>query len=231
MATPVLSVRQLTKTFPSFTLGPLDMAFVAGRAYGLLGPNGAGKTTFLGLLTLQLRPSSGDIRYRDTAIAWRDTSCLEHIAYIRETPTFYDELTIGQTLQLASRLYRTWDASVARALLARFALDANKPVKSLSKGTAVKLGLVSALAHRTEILILDEPTAGLDPTMRRELQQTLIELKQEQPQLCLILSSHIFEDFQDIADEIVIIKDGRIVLQKETSAIADLATTYHEATV
>lgn len=229
MSNTGLSVHDLVKAFEAFTLGPLSIDFVPGRAYGLLGPNGAGKTTLLNVLALQLRPTHGEIRYRGVPIRWGDTTWKERFAYIKETPAFYDELTVGQTLQLASRLYRSWDHASARTLLQRLELDPAHRVATLSKGTAVKLGLVAALAHRAEILILDEPTAGLDPTVRLELLNTLATLKDEQPELCLLLSSHIFEDIEHLADEVVIIKGGRIVLQQDERTIPNLAAAYHGA--
>jgi ABC-2 type transport system ATP-binding protein len=225
----MLVADNLVKTFPEFTLGPISIEFAPGRSYGLLGPNGAGKTTFLDLLAVQLRPTGGQLRYGGAPIAWADTLWKERLGFVRESPAFYAELTVAQTLRLASRLYRRWEQPLAELLLDRLRLDGRKPVGTLSKGTLVKLGLVVALAHEAEVLILDEPTAGLDPTARRELLESVAALRHDRPALCLLIASHIFEDVEELADEIVILKEGRITVRQDRSQIVDLAAVYHSA--
>ncbi|HIE91474.1 MAG TPA: ABC transporter ATP-binding protein [Acidobacteria bacterium] len=213
-ADPFLELDGLCRVFPAFELGPLSMSFQAGHVYGVLGPNGAGKTTLLNLITLQLKPTSGAVRNRGSVIRWGDPEWKRRFSYIRERPSFYDELTVRETLELASRLYGRWDATLAHTLVGRFKLPPSQRVGRLSKGTKVKLGLVAALAHRADLLILDEPTAGLDPTARADLQDTVNELVKEHPALCVVLSSHIFEDIEQTATDVCILRQGRLALEK-----------------
>ncbi len=217
-----LELTQLRKQFAGFRLGPITTTLRPGRAYGLLGPNGAGKTTLLNLIALQLRPSGGTISFNGTHIPWGNVAWKARFSYIRETPVFYDELTVSATMALASGLYGTWDEPLAAQLVESFALDRGKTVGALSKGNRVKLGLVLALAHRADLLLLDEPTAGLDPTARADLHTTLQKLMSDVPRLVLVLSSHIFEDIERVADEIIIIRNGDLVFQGEVASLATL---------
>jgi ABC-2 type transport system ATP-binding protein len=214
MNTDGLVLNGVEKRFPGFQLGPVTMSLRPGLAYGLLGPNGAGKTTLLNLIALQLRASAGTLSFEGAPLVWGDDGWKSRFSYIRETPAFYDELSVSTTLALAARLYDRWDAGFAVQLVERLGLDGRKAVGRLSKGNKVKLGLVVALAHHADVLMLDEPTAGLDPDARAELQVILRGLMTERPGLVLLLSSHIFEDIERVADEILIVRDGRIVFQE-----------------
>jgi len=209
----------LEKRFDAFHLGPITVTLRGGTAYGLLGPNGAGKTTLLNLLTAQLRPTAGECRVDDRVITSNDTAWKDQFSYVRETPVFYDALTVAQTLTFASKMYEHWNADLARSLTSRLGLDPRKRVAALSKGTRVKLGLAVALAHRTRLIVLDEPSAGLDPTVRADLQAVLRELIAERPDLVLLLSSHIFEDIERVCTDVLVMRDGRIVTHV---AMADL---------
>ena len=213
MAAPYLDLRGLTKAFPDFVLGPLSAAFHPGRVYGILGPNGAGKTTLLNLVTLQCRATAGAMCHEGAAVRWGDARWKGKVAYVRESPAFYDELTVGETLRLASRLYDSWDIGLAAHMSMRLGLRGQQRVRTLSKGTRVKLGLVAALASRAELLVLDEPTAGVDPTSREELHDLLRQFRRERAELCVLLSSHIFEDLEESADEVLILRDGQIAFQ------------------
>jgi ABC-2 type transport system ATP-binding protein len=229
MSAPALALRGIVKRYPGFELGPLSLDLAPGSALGLLGPNGAGKTTLLNVIALQVRAAAGELAYGGTAIPWGDARWKSRISYIRETPAFYDELTVGQTLRFASSLYDEWDAAFADALVTRFRLDRSRPVGTLSKGTRVKVGLVAALAHRAAFVLLDEPTAGLDPDARDDLQQTLRQLREERPEVCIVLSSHIFEDIDAVADRVAIIRGGRVVRQGTRAELPDLPAVYRES--
>lgn len=210
---PLLELDGLRRQFPDFDLGPLSITFRPGHTYGLLGPNGAGKTTLLNLIALQLKPTDGVARVEGTPIRWGNPEWKRRFSYIPETPAFYEALTVAQTLELASRLYGRWDHELAHQLVDQFRLPKSQRVGLLSKGTRVKLGIVAALAHRADLLILDEPSAGLDPTARADLQATVRALATEHHSLCVVLSSHIFEDIEETASDVLILRGGRLAFE------------------
>lgn len=220
---PFLELRGITKSFPGFVLGPLSTKLMAGRILGVLGPNGAGKTTLLNLITLQTKSSSGELLHGGRRVAWGDARWKARFAYVREVPSFYSELTVAETLRLSARLYGQWDSDLASRMTQRLGLNARQQVSTLSKGTRVKLGIVSALAHRADVLILDEPTAGVDPTAREELHAILVELRRDRPELCVVLSSHIFEDLENSADDVIILRDGRIVFESSRECLRTMS--------
>ena len=219
MTDNVLELQDLRRVFPGFELGPLTLRLRPGQVYGLLGPNGAGKTTLLNLIALQLNTTSGRLHYGGSPSRWGDNTWKARFTYIRERPSFYAELTVAQTLELAGRLHGRWDRRLADTLVGALGLQPHQRVGHLSKGTQVKLGVVAALAHRADLLILDEPTAGLDPTARAGLQDTLRDLIREHASLCVVLSTHIFEDIEEAATEILILRDGRLVFQATTDTL------------
>ena len=209
----VVELNEIHRRFPGFELGPLSLKLRPGRVYGLLGPNGAGKTTLLDIVGLQLRPTGGDLRAGDEPVGWGSLRWKKRLSYVREVVPFYGELTVAETLRFASRVYDAWDQTLAARLVETLELPLDKPVGKLSKGTKVKLGIASALAHHADLLLLDEPTAGLDPTVRADVQAIVRSLVQENPVLCVVLSSHIFEDIEETATDILMLRDGRFVFE------------------
>ena len=216
----MLELNAIVKRYEFFQLGPVSLRLETGRSYGILGPNGAGKSTLLNLIAVQSRLSEGEMLWDSRPISWGDVRWKSQFAFIREVPAFYDELNIGETLSLAHRLYGQWDSDYARTLMSRFELNARQKVGKLSKGTKVKLGLVIALAYRAQVLLLDEPSSGLDPTVRSEMQHVLREIVTER-QVCLILSSHIFDDLEEAADEVIILKSAKVVLRQSLAELAE----------
>ena len=217
----VLELVDLRRRFPGFELGPLSLKLRRGRVYGLLGPNGAGKTTLLDLVALQTRPTAGSLRTEGELLAWGSCAWKARISYVREVVAFYDELTVAETLRLASRLYGRWDPTLAARLVDTLELPLDRRVRELSKGTKVKLGVASALAHHADLLLLDEPTAGLDPTARAGVQAIVREMARDHPRLCVVFSSHIFEDLEETATDLLILRNGRLVFE----APADVLST------
>ena len=220
----VLQVTDLAYAFPGFDFGPVSLTLQPGRICGVLGPNGAGKSTLLNLLTQQLRPAGGRVAFGGHVVDWNDPAWKTRFSFIRETPAFYDELRVREVLAFTGRIYGQWDAGLADRLGARLELDMDKRVGHLSKGNLVKLGLVSGISSRAELLVLDEPTAGLDPSVRAGIQQTLRELLAEQgPNPSVVLSSHIFDDLEEVADDLLILRNGRIIFESARSELDRMA--------
>ncbi len=225
----VLELVDIQRRFPGFELGPLSLKLRRGRTYGLLGPNGAGKTTLLDLVALQTRPTGGVLRTDGGLLSWGCRAWMARISYVREVVAFYDELTVAETLRLASRLYGRWDPTMAARLVDTLELPLDRRVRELSKGTKVKLGIVSALAHHADLLLLDEPTAGLDPTARAGVQAIVRDMARDHPRLCVVFSSHIFEDLEETATDLLILRNGRLVFEAPADVLAT-ATFYRTET-
>ena len=217
----VIELVDIQRRFSGFELGPLSLKLRRGRVYGLLGPNGAGKTTLLDLVALQTRPTAGVLRTDGEPLAWGSRAWKARLSYVREVVAFYDELTVAETLRLASRLYDRWDPTLAARLVDTLELPLDRRVRELSKGTKVKLGIASALAHHADLLLLDEPTAGLDPSARAAVQAIVRAMARDHPQLCVVFSSHIFEDLEETATDLLILRNGRLVFE----APADVLST------
>lgn len=212
------TVKGLTKTYHSFTLGPMDLTLPAGYIMGFVGENGAGKSTAIKALLGLITPDGGEITLleRDP----RDRAVMEDVGSVLDSGCFPSEMNareIGTTLKL---LYKNWDSEFYRSLLRRFELDEKKTVKSYSRGMVMKLSLATALSHRPKLLLLDEPTGGLDPVVRSEILDLLQEFIQEEDH-SVFLSSHITTDLEKIADYIVFLHQGRIVLQGEKDLLLD----------
>jgi ABC-2 type transport system ATP-binding protein len=203
-----LVVDRLVRRFDAFVLGPLSFQLAPGRALGLLGANGAGKTTLLTALAGQARTQGGTVRWRDRAIVrdgWRHR---QWVSYVRDVPPLYAELTVGQTLAFVAALHATWRAARAQELLEVFRLAPRKRVGVLSRGMKTKLGLLLAVSHDVELLLLDEVTVGVDPDTRDEIQRFLRTLVTDRG-VSVILSSHIFDDIERVSDEVLILRHGQ----------------------
>ena len=127
---------------------------------------------------------------------------------------------MAETLRLASRLYGRWDPALAARLVDTLELPLDRRVRELSKGTKVKLGIAGALAHHADLLLLDEPTAGLDPTARADVQAVVRAMARDHPRLCVVFSSHIFEDLEETATDLLILRNGRLVFEAPAEVLS-----------
>jgi ABC-2 type transport system ATP-binding protein len=187
----------------------LDLAVRRGEVYGYLGPNGAGKTTTIRLLLGLHRPSAGSARLFGLD-AWRDpVAAHRRVAYVAGEPFLWPALTSAETFALLANLRGGDDAAYRAQLVERFALDVDKRVRALSKGNRQKIQLIAAFASRAELLILDEPTAGLDPLMEVAFRETVLEAKRRGQ--TVFLSSHILSEVEALCDRVGILRAGRLV--------------------
>jgi ABC-2 type transport system ATP-binding protein len=190
-------------------LADLDLQIKQGEVYGYLGPNGAGKTTTIRLLLGLHRPTSGHVELFGID-AWRDpVAAHRRVAYVAGEPFLWPALTGAETLEFLARLRGGTDVSYRAQLVERFKLDTNKRVRALSKGNRQKVQLIAAFASRAELLILDEPTAGLDPLMEVAFRDTVAEAKQRGASV--FLSSHILSEVEALCDRVGILRAGRLV--------------------
>ena len=217
VAAPV-SIAGLVKTFgPTRALDGLDLEVRSGEVHGFLGPNGSGKTTTIRILLGLLRADAGTVRLLD-GDPWRDAVALHRrLAYVPGEVSLWPKLTGGEVIDLLGRLRGDLDRRRRDELLERFDLDPTKKARTYSKGNRQKVALVAALASSAELLVLDEPTAGLDPLMEAEFQSCIREARTEGR--TVLLSSHILAEVDALCDRVSIIRAGRTV---QTGALAEL---------
>jgi ABC-2 type transport system ATP-binding protein len=149
----------LVKTYPGFSLGPVDLRIAAGEILGIVGPNGAGKTTLLKLIWGFLRPDRGSISVFRQQPHLNQLSVRLRAGYLSETPTFYDWMTARRHLTFVSEFYECWDAAYADTLLDRFGIHPDSVVGALSPNSRIKLALIAAVGHHPSLLLLDHPIA------------------------------------------------------------------------
>lgn len=208
MTQPVISIEGLQKSFGSTrALDGLDLDVARGEVHGFLGPNGAGKSTTIRVLLGLLRADGGTARLFG-GDPWVDAVDLHRrLAYVPGDVTLWPRLTGGQCIDVLSRASGDVDERRRAELIERFALDPTKRSRGYSKGNRQKVSLIAALATHAELLILDEPTAGLDPIMEAVFQDCVRERRGDG--VTVLLSSHIMEEVEALADRVSIIKDGR----------------------
>lgn len=194
----------------------IELTIGRGEIFGFLGPNGAGKTTTIRQLMGMLKPTRGSATILGFD-SWRDAVKIKfHVGNIPGDVHLYDKLKVSEHLDYIDR-FRPGADPLRTELIERFGLDTHKKVKSLSSGNRQKVAIVLAVMHDPEILILDEPTGGLDPLMQQEFYSLLEELKERGR--TIFLSSHILSEVERVCDRVGIVRDGRLV---DTQSIEDL---------
>ncbi len=201
--------KDVVKTFPDFKLGPINLELEPGTVLGLVGPNGAGKTTSIQCLVGLLRADSGEMKVFGRPNDLNKPEWKLDIGYVGDIHVFYERWTAARNLHFLSQFYPDWSYQKASALAERFQLPLNKRAKDLSTGNRVKLSLVSALAHSPKLLLLDEPTSGIDPVVRTEVLDVLFEVL-ETGDRAIFYTTHILPEISRLADELAFIDDGQI---------------------
>jgi ABC-2 type transport system ATP-binding protein len=206
----VLVTNKLTKRFKKFVaVDALDLDVWRGEIFGFLGPNGAGKSTTIRMLLGLIRPSSGTAHIFGQDIRKHGTEVRRRIGYMPGELALYENLTPLQLFEYSASLYGVDDTSFAVTLAERLAVTKlESPIGSLSQGNKQKVGIVTALLHRPQLAILDEPTNALDPLIRHELYGILQDAKEEG--MTIFLSSHVLAEAERICDRVAIIRDGKL---------------------
>jgi len=219
----------LSKSYgETLALDRLDLVVRAGEVYGYLGPNGAGKTTTIRLLLGLLRPSAGRAELLGID-AWKDSVAAHRvIAYVAAEPYLWPSLTGMETLEFLARVRGGVDRAYRETLIDRFQLDTDKKVRALSHGNRQKVQLIAAFASRAELLILDEPTGGLDPLMEMAFRETVNEAKERGQ--TVFLSSHILSEVEALCDRVGILRAGRLVDQGTLGELRHLSAQTVEVT-
>lgn len=204
----------------SWALHGASFQVPAGSITALLGPNGAGKSTALKIALNLLRPSSGYVNVLGVDSLKLAPAQLARIGYVSEGMELPDWMTVDQFLGWCRPLYPKWDAELERSLRQLFALPGDRKLKDLSRGQRMKAALISALAYRPELLVLDEPFSGLDPLVRDEFITGLLELAGGEG-FTVVLSSHDIEEVNRLADHVVLLNHGKVVLDEDAEPLLE----------
>jgi ABC-2 type transport system ATP-binding protein len=221
MSEAVIAVSDLTRRFGARTaLASVTLSLPRGAVYGLVGANGAGKTTLIKHILGLLRAQEGSVRIFGRDPVADPVAVLSRVGYLSEENDIPGWMRVEELIRYSRAFYPAWDDAYAEELRMTFALDPMAKVKSLSKGQRARAGLLIALAHRPELLVLDEPSSGLDPIVRRDILGAVIRSVAEEGRTVLF-SSHLLEEVEQVADHVTIIRGGRIVLSASLSEIKE----------
>ena len=227
--TAVIHTERLTKSYgPHRGITELDLDVEEGEIFGFLGPNGAGKTTTMRVLLDLIRPTSGRAEVFGIETTADPVAIHRRLGYLPGEFDLYDRLTGADTIAYFANLRGGVDAGYVAELIERLDLDPSRRFKEYSKGNKQKVGLIVALQHRPDLLILDEPTAGLDPLVQQKFFAIVREARSEGRSV--FLSSHIIDEVDRTCDRVAIIREGRLVQVDRIEAIRRLAFHHVELT-
>jgi ABC-2 type transport system ATP-binding protein len=206
-----IEARGLTKRFGrKLVVDDLNMKVPKGSVFAFLGRNGAGKTTTIRMLMNLLDRSAGEVCVLGLDPRKRDFEIKRRIGYVAEGQRMYGWMTVSQIMWFCSGFYPNWDDGYAKQLMHGFELPAEEKIRNLSRGTQAKLALLLAMAHRPELLILDEPTGGLDVVVRREFLMGVIQQILQEGST-VFFSSHLVHEVERVADWVGVIEQGRLI--------------------
>jgi ABC-2 type transport system ATP-binding protein len=211
-ADAVVAMANVSRTFGSRkALNDVTLAVPRGCVFGLVGENGAGKSTLIKHLLGLWRAETGQVRVFGIDPVADPPAVLGRIGYLSEQPDLPGWMRVGELLRYTQAFYPRWDGRYATVLLARFGLEEEARVKTLSKGQRARLGLIAAEAHRPELLLLDEPSSGLDPIVRRDILAAIIRTVTDDGRT-VIFSSHLLDEVERVSDHVAMLHQGRIEL-------------------
>ena len=206
-----IRITNLRKNYGDFSLRDVSFSLPRGYVMGLVGPNGAGKTTIIKLIMNLISPDGGKIELFGLDHRAREEEVKRRIGFVYDVPPFYGDVSLRDTKRAIALFYERWNEALFNDLVSQFQLPMKKKVKTLSSGMRTKFALALALSHDAELLILDEPTTGLDPVFRRELLHGLSGLLQDEKK-SILFSTHITTDLERIADYVTFLEDGEVTL-------------------
>lgn len=229
MADNVITACGLTKHYgPTVGVSDLGFSVRAGEVFGYLGLNGAGKTTTIRLLLDLIRPSAGAVEVFGLDVRRQGRAVRERIGYLPGDLRLYERLTAREHLRYFASLRALHDVAHGERVAKRLELELDRPVRALSKGNRQKVGLMLALMHRPELLIFDEPTAGLDPLVQQVVRALVREATAEG--CTVFVSSHVLSEVQQLADRVALLRDGKLKLIETVEGLRQRAFSRVEAT-
>jgi ABC-2 type transport system ATP-binding protein len=214
MSEMAFEIQGISKTYPFFSLRDVSMQLECGQILGFIGPNGAGKSTTLRILMGMLAPEAGNVRVFGMPMPQQQVAIKRDVGFISADMQLYPLATLQWHMDWMARIYSGWDAAYAQQLLERFNLHPTQRIKETSLGERMKTLHLLVLARRPRLLILDEPTTGLDPVARHEVLAEVTSIMQD-ARRAVLFSSHNTQDVEQISDKIVFIDRGHIVADQD----------------
>jgi ABC-2 type transport system ATP-binding protein len=222
--TQAVEISCLSRKFGSkVALNQVSLQVRRGRVFGLVGANGAGKTTLIKHLLGRLKPESGSVRVFGFDPVADPVAVLGRIGYLSENRDLPAWMRVDELLRYTAAFYPKWDMAYAEELRGQFGLDPRAKIKTLSRGENAKAGLLIALAYRPELLLLDEPSSGLDPVVRRDILEAIIRTVADEGRT-VFFSSHLLEEVDRVADDLAMMFNGQVVL---AGALDDVKENHH----
>ena len=216
----ILEVTGLKKQYKNFNLKNIDFSLPEGCVTGFIGTNGAGKTTTIKSILDITHPDKGDIKFFGKSSEKNLREIKNRLGVVFDDSYFYDELTMAEMKSIIAPAYSRWSDEKYKFYMEKFNLNPYQKIATLSKGMKTKFSLVLALSHEAELLIMDEPTNGLDPLMRSQLLEILKEYMKEGGK-GVFFSTHIVSDLEKIADMLILIDNGEILVKEEKDVLLD----------
>lgn len=215
-----IEIKNLSRRFSQFTLDRVSFSVPKGAVVGFIGENGAGKSTTIKAVLGLLKKDGGEIAVLGEDPYKMKPQTKEKIGVVFDSMPFPPSLTAAQLDKVLKGIYKSWDSKIFYCYLNRFGLPTANKLSSYSKGMEMRLSIAAALSHNPELLVLDEPTGGLDPVMRSEILDILLEFMQDENH-SVLMSTHITSDLEHIADYICFIHNGRIVFFEERNEMLE----------
>lgn len=225
---PVIAINGLTRRFKSrMALDDISLNVERGQVFGLVGANGAGKTTLIKHLLGLLKAESGAVRVFGLDPVADPVAVLGRVGFLSEDRDLPGWMRVDELIRYSRAFYPSWDPDYAEQLRRQFQLDPASRVKHLSRGELAKAGLLVALAHRPELLVLDEPSSGLDPVVRREMLEAIVRTVADEGRT-VFFSSHLLDEIERVSDRVAMMAGGRVVLEGRLDEILE---SHHRLTL
>jgi ABC-2 type transport system ATP-binding protein len=210
----------INKSYPEFELKDVNLKLGAGQIMGFVGPNGAGKSTTIRILMGLIHQDRGECRVLGHPMPKEQIAAKQDIGFASEDMRLYKFGTLAWHMRFIASIYPSWDEDYAQTLVRRFELRPEQTLRRFSHGECVKSMLLLALAHRPKLLVLDEPTTGLDPVARHELLHEFMDVLRDEDRT-ILFSSHNTQDVEQISDQITFIDQGRIIESRDKETFLD----------
>jgi ABC-2 type transport system ATP-binding protein len=220
MSGPAVQLTDVGKDYPMFSLRDISLEILQGEIAGFIGPNGAGKSTTIRIIMGLIYQDRGEVHVLGHEMPADQVAAKWHIGFASDDMRLYGSCTLDWHMRFLRSIFPDWDQPYAEALLKRFGLRAAHRVKGLSHGQRVKAALLLVLARRPRLLVLDEPTTGLDPVVRHEVLRELTDVLRDDGR-SVLFSSHNTHDIEQVADRITFIDGGRIIDSRDKETFLD----------